>query len=192
MQNACQLGTGGMAACLNISIAELEDVIQDSKNYGQCNIANDNSLDQIVISGHIQAIDQIIAELKSRGKKAIKLNVSAPFHSPLMEKAAEVMDEYLNHPDIQINNPLLPIIDNTTLQWLYDNKDIKPLLINQITGRVRWRETMELLNDQNFLQVIEFGPSPVLSKINQRSGYKFMSITLASAKDMDLYLEEHA
>ena len=191
MQSACEPSVGAMAACLGININELESIIEECKNDGDCEIANDNSLDQIVISGISNAVDKIILELKSRGKKAIKLNVSAPFHSKLMKNAANTMQDYLNNLDFEIENPSIPIIDNTTLAWLSSNENIKQLLVDQITGRVRWRQTMEMLDAKNFEQVIEFGPSPVLSKINQRSGYKFQPISLTSTKDIELYLEKN-
>ena len=188
MKNSCPEGIGAMAACLKTSTHELEPIILAAKDYGVCQIANDNSAEQIVISGNAKAVEFAISQLEKIGKRAIKLKVSAPFHCPLMNNAALEMKVHLN--ELKFSDPLIPIIDNCTLKFLTDKKDIPQLLTEQIISPVKWRQTMLLLEQQQVEHVIEFTPNDVLTKMNKRSGYKFEAISLTNALDIEKYLTE--
>ena len=186
MKNSCPEGIGAMAACLKTSTDELEPIVLAAKNYGICEIANDNSAEQIVISGDAKAVEFAISQLEKIGKRAIKLKVSAPFHCPLMKNAAVEMNVYLN--ELEFSTPLIPVIDNCTLKFIKDKKDIPQLLTEQIMGQVKWRQTMLLLEQEQVEHVLEFAPNDVLTKMNKRSGYKFEAISLTNALDIEKYL----
>lgn len=182
MQSACDPGLGGMVACLGVPIAELEPLVA---SVGNCQIANDNSLEQIVVSGQMAAIDQLVETLKNMGKKAIKLRVSAPFHSSMMEPARLVMKDALE--EVVINVPTVPIISNVLASDITDPTMIKNALIAQVTGRVRWRETMDFLAAKRVQEVIEVGPGQVLSALVKRSGHEFGVIrSIGKLEDVDL------
>ncbi len=188
MKNSCPEGIGSMAACLKTSTDELEPIILAAKNYGICEIANDNSAEQIVISGNVKAVEFAISQLEKIGKRAIKLKVSAPFHCPLMQNAAIEMKIHLN--ELEFSDPLIPVIDNCTLKFIIDKKDIPQLLTKQIIGQVKWRQTMLLLEQEQVEHVLEFAPNDVLTKMNKRSGYKFEATSLTNALDIEKYLTE--
>ena len=188
MKNSCAEGVGAMAACIKTSIEELKEVISAAKKYGICEIANDNSAEQVVISGDAKAVDFAISQLETMGKRAIKLKVSAPFHCPLMQNAADEMKIHLNQ--LQFSDPLIPVIDNCTLELIQHKENISELLVAQITNRVRWRETILMLQEKGVSHVLEVGPSDVLTKMNKRSAYKFEAISLANGNDIEKYLTE--
>lgn len=182
MQSACAPGVGGMVACLGMPIAELEPVVS---SVGNCQIANDNSLEQIVVSGQMAAIDQLVETLKNMGKKAIKLKVSAPFHSNMMEPARIAMKEALE--EVLISAPEVPVIANVLAQDVTDPVIIKNSLIEQVTGRVRWRETMDFIASNKVEAVVEVGPGQVLSTLAKRSGHDFGMIrTISGVGDIEL------
>lgn len=164
MEQASPTGVSGMAAIIGLNdLAKIQELI-DTSIAGRneiCVIANDNIEGQIVVSGHINSIDNVVANAKQFGAKmCIKLPVSGAFHSPLMNKAAEKMAEVLN--DIQLSDMIFPVISNVTAREIEEKSAIKPLLVEQITGRVRWRETIEYLASKNVSQFIEVGCSNVL------------------------------
>lgn len=174
MQSASPAGRGAMLASIGTSIEDLEKVIEECKQTaGECQIANDNSKDQIVISGENKAIDYIMSVLKDSGKKAIKLNVSAAFHSKLMGPAQERMQEALS--DVIIKVPSVPIIPNVLAYDVTDPVIIKESLIKQVSGRVRWRETMDFLASKDVKEVMEIGPGQVLANLTKR-GWGELSI----------------
>ncbi len=187
MNESCPQGEGAMAACMNIELSELQEIINNARSFGECAIANDNAIGQIVISGAAAAVDKAIQQIKDLGKKAIKLKVSAPFHSPMMNKAADIMQHYLETSNVIFNEPTRPILDNSTLEYIPSKDAIKDLLVRQITHTVRWRETGDFFNANNFTEVVEIGPGSVLTKINQRANYSFRSCALSSYEDILTY-----
>lgn len=173
MQSSSPEGEGGMLASIGTSIEDLEAIIQEcmEEQYGQCQIANDNSRDQIVISGENKAIDRVLSIIKDTGKKAIKLNVSAAFHSKLMEPAQEIMADALHN--VIIKAPSVPIISNVLAYDTTDPDIIGDCLVKQVSGMVRWRETMDFLITKNILEIIEIGPGQVLTNLARRSWSEF-------------------
>lgn len=170
MQKAVPVGVGGMAAVIGAEYAKVAALAKACSDNGKyvCVAANDNADGQVVLSGHMEAIDKAV-ELASEfgAKRCVKLPVSAPFHSPLMEPAAEVMAKAL--AQTQANAPQIPLISNVTAQPVTSAEDIINNLICQVTGSVRWRESVNLMVNQGIDSVIELGAGKVLSGIVKRS-----------------------
>jgi len=169
MQEAVPQGHGSMIAVLGMTIEEVEKEISLLQKKGICEIANDNSNSQVVVSGEKIMIDALNANLKMKKKKGIILPVSAPFHCSLMKKAAENMNQKIKSANFLKPNP--NIISNVTAKAEEDVNKIKPLLIDQITSRVRWRESINYMIKQGTTSFLEIGPGKVLSglvkKINK-------------------------
>ena len=166
MQNALPKGEGGMIAVLGTAIDEIKKIIIEIEAQNTCFVANDNSNGQIVISGKIKSLDSFSKILDSKKIKYIKLQVSAPFHCPLMNKASEEMKEKIN--STIFNKPKVKIVSNVTAQPLNDPDQIKKLLIEQIEKPVRWRESVINMINIGAKQFIEIGPGKVLSGLVKR------------------------
>ena len=166
MQNAVPLGYGGMIAILGSNIKDIENIIYNEKKNYQCFIANDNSESQVVVSGTISDIDKFSEELKSKKIKNIKLNVSAPFHCKLMNSATDIMKEEISK--VKFNQQKNILISNVTAKEVSNSENIKKLLIDQIESRVRWRESVKYMTNNNIDQFIEIGPGKVLSGLIKR------------------------
>ena len=166
MQNALPKGEGALRAVLGIAFDEIKKIIIESEAQNTCFVANDNSNGQIVISGKINSLDSFSKILDSKKIKYIKLQVSAPFHCPLMNKASEEMKEKIN--STIFNKPKVKIVSNVTAQPLDDPDQIKKLLIEQIEKPVRWRESVINMINIGAKQFIEIGPGKVLSGLVKR------------------------
>lgn len=182
MQEACPKGKGGMAACLGISYDELNQMIEDLIEDGACQIANDNVDGQIVISGHLRNIDTMVVALKNKGYKAIKLNVSAPFHSKIMEKAEGPMKKALS--GVVLNTPVVPLLANVTAELSSEPNEIKNNLVAQISGTVRWRETMDEFAELGVKHLVEIGSGKVLSGLAKKSPYHFQISNIETISDL--------
>jgi [acyl-carrier-protein] S-malonyltransferase len=169
MQEAVPSGQGAMMAILGMTIHEVEDEINLLPDEEICEIANDNTNGQVVVSGKKKAIEILNENLKKKKKKGILLPVSAPFHCSLMKEAAENMKDKIENTDFLKPKP--NIISNVTAKEESDVGKIKPLLIDQITSRVRWRESIDFMIKQGVASFLEIGPGKVLSglvkKINR-------------------------
>ena len=169
MQDAVHPGQGSMLAILGMSVDEVEKEINLLPKGETCEIANDNSNSQVVVSGKKTAIEILSENLKKKRKKGILLPVSAPFHCSLMKKAAENMKDKIENTNFLKPKP--NIISNVTAKEEMDVNRIKPLLIDQITSRVRWRESIDYMIKQGVKDFLEIGPGKVLSglvkKINK-------------------------
>lgn len=185
MQNAVPVGVGGMAAVLGLSyqdIGALVDACADGDKI--CVAANDNSDGQVVLSGAMTAIDravEIAAEFGAR--KCVKLAVSAPFHSPYMAPAADVMARaFMN---VETHDAQIPLISNVLAEPITDRKAIIKHLIEQVTGTVRWRETMMFLQQNGVTDLVELGAGRVLSGIAKRSNKEINSISVGSVEEIE-------
>ena len=169
MQDAVPPDQGAMMAILGMTIHEVEDEINLLPKGEICEIANDNTNGQVVVSGKKKAIEILNENLKKRKKKGILLPVSAPFHCSLMKKAAENMKDKIENTNFVKSKP--NIISNVTAKEEIDVEKIKPLLIDQITSRVRWRESIDFMIKQGVVSFLEIGPGKVLAglvkKINR-------------------------
>lgn len=185
MQNAVPVGVGGMAAVLGLSyqdVGALVDACADGDNI--CVAANDNSDGQVVLSGAMTAIDravEIAAEFGAR--KCVKLAVSAPFHSPYMAPAADVMARAFM--DVKSNDAQIPLIANVLAEPITDHKEIIKHLIEQVTGTVRWRETMMFLQQNGVTDLVELGAGRVLSGIAKRSNKEINSVSVGSVEEIE-------
>ena len=187
MQEACPEGEGSMAACINIPLQKLEEILEEINKINLCQIANDNIEGQIVISGKTTAIDHAISIIKDLGYKAIKLKVSAPFHCSLMKPAEEKMRVALDKA--VINKPLIPIIQNYTAKPTLDPTEIKQNLMLQICGRVRWRETLELFHKLEIAHIVEIGAGSVLTNMLRKINYPYKLSNISNLEELQNFLD---
>ena len=166
MQNAVPKGEGGMLAVLGSTVGILEEIITENKNNFVVQIANDNSVGQIVLSGKNTELLKLSEILKSKNIKNIKLPVSAPFHCNLMNRATEVMKKEIENTNFQDSKNIL--ISNVTANEINNKDDLKRLLIDQIENRVRWRESVINMINKEVNHFIEIGPGKVLSGLVKR------------------------
>lgn len=192
MQQAVPLGVGGMAALIGTGgIEQAEALCQAVSNSDSfCAVANDNSAEQIVVSGHKSAIDEIVTKAGEFGfRRALPLPVSAPFHCKLMQPAADVMAEALSQVDAlkELNANL---IANVTCEIVKTGQEAKDLLVQQVTGRVRWRETIQELHKKGITTFIEIGSGKVLSGLVKRILPEAAVISVEAPEDIDVALEK--
>ena len=174
MQEAVPQNTGSMLAVMGMKISELEELLSKlNPDLGVCEIANDNSDSQIILSGHVKAVNEIDKQLKVLKKRSIFLPVSAPFHCSLMKPAAKKMDEKINK--INFRSPKIDIISNVTANRVNEESEIKKLLIKQIFSKVRWRESVLYMINEGVNEFIEIGPGKVLSGLIKRINNKVLT-----------------
>lgn len=167
MQAAVPVGQGAMAAILGLDLDTAEAVAAEAAEIGVCQAANDNAPGQVVLSGAAAAVDKAIEIAKSKGaKRAMPLPVSAPFHCALMQPAADAMAQALE--SASLNTPAVPVVANVRAEAVSDPAEIKALLIEQVTGRVRWRESVAWLAGQGVTEQIELGAGKVLTGLAKR------------------------
>lgn len=167
MQRAVPVGEGAMAALLGLDLETVRQVAEQASGSDVCAAANDNAPGQVVISGTRSAVERAIALAAERGgKRSVLLPVSAPFHCSLMQPAASVMAEALDHVDI--SRPAVPVVTNVTADGVDDPESIRRLLVAQITGAVRWRESVEFMRDRGVKSFVELGAGKVLSGLVRR------------------------
>jgi [acyl-carrier-protein] S-malonyltransferase len=167
MQDAVPFGLGAMAAILGLDFETVSQITNLSSDDQICQAANDNDPGQVVISGHKNAVDQTIELAKDAGaKRAVLLPVSAPFHCSLMQPAADIMAKALN--DIKLEDPIVPLIANVSANEQNNGDVIKDLLIEQVTGSVRWRESIEFMSSKGVSEVFEIGAGKALSGMVRR------------------------
>ena len=191
MQHAVPLGIGAMAAVLGLDLDVVDKIVKEAAQGEICAIANDNSPGQVVISGHAGAIDRAIELAKAQGaKRSILLNVSAPFHCPLMQPAQDRMADALG--EALILDPVIPVIDNVTAQAVHKGDTLRDLLVQQITGRVRWRESLEGMADLGVTTTVEVGAGKVLTGLAKRTVATFNTLTLNTPADIEAFLKTDA
>jgi len=166
MQDAVPNNTGGMMAILGSSIEKIETILKNNINNYRCYIANDNSSNQIVVSGYNEDLNKLGADLKQLKIKNIKLQVSAPFHCELMSKATLIMEREINN--LKISKPKNLIISNVSSDATDDIDSLRNLLIKQIESRVRWRESINFILSNKINNFIEIGPGKVLINLIKR------------------------
>ncbi|MDB9729550.1 ACP S-malonyltransferase [Amylibacter sp.] len=167
MQDAVPIGIGAMAAILGLDFNTVNKIAKSIGNDQVCQAANDNDPGQVVISGHKEAVEQTIELAKAAGaKRAILLPVSAPFHCALMQPAADAMSEALD--GIKLESPSVPLVANVKASQEINGSIIKKLLIEQVTGSVRWRESIEYISSHGVTDVFEVGAGKALSGMVRR------------------------
>lgn len=183
MAQCGQTSSGAMAAILGVDITVAEEIAKEAAQGEICQIANDNSVGQIVISGSKSAIDRALVIAKEKGaKRAVALPVSGAFHSNLMLDAQDKMKLALKAADIK--SPTIAVIANVTAELVSNPDQIRDLLAQQITGRVRWRETMLSMADKGIEEVIEIGSGKVLSGLVGRTCPGMTSRSIQNTEDL--------
>ena len=183
MQNSVPAGQGGMVAVLGSKIDIIEKILKNNKRIFNAQIANDNSDGQMVLSGKTEDLEMLIQILKKNSIKNIKLPVSAPFHCDLMSKATKIMTDELNK--INFKNGQNKLISNVTANEIKDLDELKTLLIRQIESRVRWRESVINMIENNVNHFIEIGPGKVLSGLVKRISKDVKVETINSLSDIE-------
>jgi [acyl-carrier-protein] S-malonyltransferase len=183
MQNAVPKGQGGMVAVLGSTVEVIEKILKENEDSLNTQIANDNSEGQIVLSGKIDDLDKLIKILKENAIKNIKLPVSAPFHCSLMSKATSIMTDALDK--LNFNQGKNKLISNVTANEILDTNDLKDLLIKQIENRVRWREGVINMINNEVNHFIEIGPGKVLSGLVKRINREVKIDTLNNQGDIE-------
>ena len=183
MQNSVPKGEGGMVAVLGSTVEAIEKILKDNDSKFLAQIANDNSEGQIVLSGKTEDLEKLIEVLKENYIKNIKLPVSAPFHCSLMRKAKEIMSEELSK--ISFSDGSNKLISNVTAEAISTSEDLKSLLIKQIENRVRWRESVLNMINNDVDHFIEIGPGKVLSGLVKRINKEVKINTINSQEDIE-------
>ena len=189
MQKSVPVGEGKMIAILGLDIDELEEIIKKKNDNGICEVANDNSIGQVILSGNKQAVEEIQQTMKEK-IKTIPLNVSAPFHCALMKPASEEMSKKINKTDFK--KPSINVISNVTAKPVIETETIKTLLVEQIFSTVKWRESIIFMSKSNVSNFIEIGPGKVLTGMVKRTikGANCFSInSIADIKNLQMNLK---
>jgi [acyl-carrier-protein] S-malonyltransferase len=186
MQSAVPVGEGAMTALIGADIQTAEAVAQEASQGQICVIANDNAPGQVVLSGNKAAIDRAAEIAKAKGvKRAIPLAVSAPFHCVLMQPAADAMQGALSK--VTIRPPAVPLLANVTAQQTAEPETVRNWLVQQVTGRVRWRESMLALRSLGVFSTVEFGGDKVLTGMVKRTDKELQTVTLDTPADIEAF-----
>ena len=188
MQRAVPVGVGAMAALLGLEFDAVAEIAAEVSGDNEvCGAANDNANGQVVISGHAGAVARACDLAKERGaKRAMELPVSAPFHCALMQPAADEMAAAL--ADTKINAPVVPVIANVTAEATSDPEAIRTLLVEQVTGSVRWRESMIWAADKGVTELVEIGSGKVLTGMAKRIDARLSAKALNTPEDIEAIL----
>ena len=184
MQSAVPVGEGAMAAIIGLEQADVEAICKEASTGGSCQIANDNGGGQLVISGSKPAVEVAARLATEKGaKRALMLSVSAPFHSALMRPAADAMREAL--AGVAAKAPVVPLIANVRAAPVSDPQEIVRLLVEQVTGQVRWRETVEWFAKNDVTTLYEVGSGKVLTGLARRIDKSVTGIAINTPADID-------
>lgn len=187
MQAAVPAGVGAMAAIIGLEEPDVAAACLEAASGSVCQIANDNGGGQLVISGEKAAVERAAAICTAKGaKRALLLQVSAPFHSALMTPAADAMREAL--AKVVKNRPAVPVVSNVAVQPLTDPDEIARRLVEQVTGRVRWRETVEWFGDNGVTTLYEVGSGKVLSGLARRIRKEIATANVGTPADVEAAL----
>ena len=188
MQKAVPVGVGAMAALLGLDFEAATAVAQEAAMGEVCQAANDNDPGQVVVSGHVDAVNRAVELAKEKGaKRAVLLPVSAPFHCALMEPAAEVMAQALEQ--VHINRPAVPVVANVVAEGITDPATIRSLLVQQVTGSVRWRESVRWMAENGVTEIWEIGAGKALSGMVRRIERSIACAAIGTPDDIKKALE---
>jgi [acyl-carrier-protein] S-malonyltransferase len=189
MQQAVPVGQGAMAAILGLDLATVLAAASEASKGEVCGVANDNAPGQVVISGHASAVNRAIELCKAAGaKRALILPVSAPFHCALMQPAAEAMQDALGK--VTMNAPVVPLVANVLARPISDPAEIRKRLVEQVTGVVRWTETIQWLTTEGGVtDLAELGAGKVLSGLAKRIAAETPTASVGTAADVDAFIE---
>ncbi|MDD7908914.1 ACP S-malonyltransferase [Pseudovibrio exalbescens] len=184
MQKAVPVGEGAMAALLGLDFEQAMEVAAEAAQGEVCQAANDNANGQVVVSGHKAAVERACEIAKGKGaKRAVLLPVSAPFHCALMQPAADAMAEAL--ANVEIKAPVVPVVANVLAQPISDPADIRARLVEQVTGTVRWRESVTWMAENGIETFVEIGTGKVLTGMVKRIVKSAEGVAVNTAEDID-------
>ena len=184
MQAAVPVGEGAMAALLGMELEDVQKLVADASSAGVCAIGNDNAPGQVVVSGATAAVLLAVELARERGvRKAVMLDVSAPFHCPLLQPAADAMREAL--AEISLDEPVVPLIANVTAAPVTDPEEIRRLLVEQVTATVRWRECVLAMGELGVDTLVEMGEGKVLSGMIRRINRDMKGIAVQGPDDLE-------
>lgn len=190
MQKAVPVGAGAMAALIGLDIPAVEEIAAAAAKAtgGTCAAANDNAPGQVVVSGNKEAVEHAAAETAKRGARAVMLPVSAPFHCPLMQPAADAMKAAL--AEAALRDPVVPVIANVTAEPVSDADTIRGLLVAQVTAMVRWRESVLYMKGQDVDMLVEVGAGRVLSGLARRIDREIKGVPVHTPAEIEKFLGE--
>ncbi|MFT5539752.1 MAG: [acyl-carrier-protein] S-malonyltransferase [Alphaproteobacteria bacterium] len=190
MQEAVPVGVGAMTAILGLDYAAVAELAAAAAEGEVCTAANDNAPGQVVVSGHKAAVERAVALASEKGaRRAIMLPVTVPSHCALMAPAADVMAEALSAVSIQI--PVLPLVANVKAEAVTDPEEIRALLVAQVTGTVRWRESVQWMKMQGVERLVEIGAGKVLSGLAKRIDPDLSAIALNTPDDIEVFIKSN-
>jgi [acyl-carrier-protein] S-malonyltransferase len=188
MQRAVPVGEGAMAAMLGLDFDVAKEVAEEAAQGDVCQAANDNAPGQVVISGASAAVERAAEIAKTKGaKRAMLLPVSAPFHCALMQPAADEMKAAL--AEVSMQAPAVPLVANVTASRVADAETIRNLLVEQVTGMVRWRESVLYMVDQGVTQLVEVGAGKVLTGMAKRIAKEAGTAAVGTPADVEAFLK---
>jgi [acyl-carrier-protein] S-malonyltransferase len=188
MQKAVPVGVGAMAALLGIELEPAQDACKEAAQGQVVAVANDNGGGQVVVSGHKEAVERTIEAAKPRGsKRGLMLPVSAPFHCPLMKPAADAMQEALDR--VELATPRVPLVANVLASEVTQPEAIKQRLVEQVTGLVRWRESVQYMKSAGVEVLVECGSGKVLSGLVKRIDKEMTGLALNGPADIEAFLK---
>ncbi len=183
MQAAVPVNEGAMAALLGLDLEDAEKLAEKAAQEQVCTAANDNAPGQVVLSGNREAVERAVEMAPEFGaRRAVLLDVSAPFHCALMQPAADAMKDALSNT--QMNNPIVPLVANTKASAIQEADDIRAGLVEQVTGRVRWRESVAFMAANGVTSVYEVGSGRVLTGLARRIERSLEALSIGSAEDI--------
>ncbi|MBL8705036.1 MAG: ACP S-malonyltransferase [Rhodospirillales bacterium] len=190
MQTAVPVGEGAMAALMGMELEAVQAVAKEaSEATGEiCDVANDNAAGQVVVSGSVAGVDKAIEIAAGRGgRRSIKLPVSAPFHCRLMQPAADEMQKALG--EVKVAVPLVPVVANVSAAPVDDPDAIRKLLVEQVTGTVRWRECVLAMKDRGIANLVECGAGKVLAGLTRRIDKDVQAVSIGTPADVEAFLK---
>ncbi|EAQ13657.1 acyl-carrier-protein S-malonyltransferase [Maritimibacter alkaliphilus HTCC2654] len=191
MQKAVPVGVGAMAALLGLDFEAAKAVAEEAAQGEVCQAANDNDPAQVVVSGHKAAVERAVEIAKEKGaRRAVMLPVSAPFHCALMQPAADVMAEAL--AGVTINAPAVPVVANVRAEAVSDPDTIRALLIEQVTGSVRWRESVAWMAANGVTETWEIGAGKALTGMIRRIDKSLNTLTIGAPDEVKVAAEQAA
>jgi [acyl-carrier-protein] S-malonyltransferase len=188
MQRAVPVGAGAMAALLGLELDAVRSIVEEAAAGEVCAVANDNGASQVVVSGHKAAVERAVALAASRGaRRSIMLPVSAPFHCSLMAPAASAMEEAL--AEVDLREPLVPLVANVTAASASAPKEIGRLLVEQVTGLVRWRESVLAMKERGVDEMVELGAGRVLSGLARRIDREMATEAIGTPAEIEAFVK---
>ena len=186
MQRAVPVGQGAMAALIGLELGDVKLIAAEAGSAGICAAANDNGGGQVVLSGEKHAVERAVEAAKARGaKRAMLLPVSAPFHCSLMQPAAEAMAEAL--AKVEVSPPVVPLVANVLARPISDPAEIVKSLVAQVTGTVRWRESVQFMAQAGVTTFYEVGAGKVLTGLNKRIADAATAASIGVPDDISRY-----